>query len=334
MNTPTTIKKIIFLAGINHDNGTHTKYAGEKYRQFREAYQSILNLFSLRHVEVYFAEIDHLCMDGSFSAYYTVERVTDGSDGAIIFKKMTDSIHPDLVVNRMKDALYHHPVVKSRPWKIYNEYEIAQYGNKSISQQTLSEFMPSSLTVDTDALEGDAVEAFMSRHNVAVMKPLRLNGGQGIELAHSSDEVWAYFKRNDSHSMVLQEFIETAAGAPGLSSERHDIRLYVIDGRVQMMAIRKPQAGEFLANTAAGGSIEFYGTDAVPSELCTLLETIMGKLNSSVEHYFISLDFFYGNNQWYLIEVNDQPGVPAHYQTDQSAKLHESLVSSIMEYVS
>jgi glutathione synthase/RimK-type ligase-like ATP-grasp enzyme len=118
-------------------------------------------------------------------------------------------------------------------------------------------------------------------------------------------------------------------GADGVADGRHDVRLYIIDSKLVLMSVRRPKAGEFLANTSQGGSIEFFSARRIPLELGQTAEQIIDKITPKVYNYFISLDFFYDGSKWLLIEVNDQPGVPAEYQTPEAKTIYKLFAQSV-----
>ena len=60
-----------------------------------------------------------------------------------------------------------------------------------------------------------------------------------------------------------------------------------------------------------------------------MISNIIDDINTIKKRYFISVDVFYTDNGWKLIEINDQPGMPALYQTPQSEVIVKKLVNSL-----
>ena len=304
MNTPV----IVFCLTISHDKRGYFKYGEAKNLQFRHS------LFALaQHIEsassssVGYVLIDDLREGGNFDKYYVLSTI---SDKGLIFTEVKKTICPKVVINRRKDELYFHPLLSEAPWKIYNDSQIAKLGNKKTCHELFGDFMPLTMSVNRDT-NTDAIKTFANSisDDKVVLKPLRLNGGRGIEVIARAD-LSDYITALDE-PLILQEFIETSEGVDGLVAGRHDVRLYTVDGEISLMAIRQPAEHGYLANTSLGGSIEFRGASAIPANLRMTAQRVIDELNSISEHYFVSLDFFFGNNRWYLVEVNDQPGVPA-----------------------
>ena len=158
-----------------------------------------------------------------------------------------------------------------------------------------------------------------------VVKPCRLNGGRGVRVM-STEEVC---NLEAAEPFVVQEFCETSGGIDGIVNGRHDLRVYIIDGKQLLFSVRTPASGGFLANTKAGGSIQFFGIDTLPKEADSLAKKIASRVSVMAEHYFISVDMFLTSSGWKLIEINDQPGIPASYQTPLSKGLIETLVKSL-----
>ena len=315
---------------LSFDERGAYKYQGVRYRQFQEA----LLLFNNKVIEkngnpLYFVCINDLQKDGSFDKYYILNAQVD--DDRLRFEVVRKNIMPDVVFNRIKDSLYNHPYFASVPWSAYNSQSVAMLGNKSISLRNFSQYMPLSIYVNgsDDLNKVKKLINGVSRSVKWVMKPLRQNGGRGILLL-DYNEVIETIATSDQQ-VLLQEFCETRS-VPELDIVgRHDVRVYVIDGEPLLLAVRQPKKGDFLANTAAGGSIRFLDIALLPYEAMTMIRDIITDINAIKERYFISIDIFYTDNGWKLIEVNDQPGMPATYQTSYADNIAEKLIDSLKE---
>lgn len=134
---------ITYCLSITEDKGQFIKYDGRKNRQFREALLGVYKELSKKGV-VRFVTVEDLQLDGSFTNYYTLI----GKYGdRLEFERIKEPHTPDIIINRVKDKLYHHPALAAASWKIYNSPEVAKYGNKIDSAFELGEYMPKTLIV-------------------------------------------------------------------------------------------------------------------------------------------------------------------------------------------
>lgn len=325
MNTPT----IVFCLTISHDNRGYYKYGEAKDLQFRHSlYALSQEIEATTGSLVGYVLIEDLRKGGVFNKYYVLDTITDNG---LIFTEVKNPICPKVVINRRKDELYFHPLLSEAPWKIYNNPQIAKLGNKETCYQLYEMYMPLTMIVDRNT-NRDAVKAFIGRilDDKVVLKPLRLNGGRDIEVVAKTD-MGKYLTTLDGPH-ILQEFIETSEGVEGLAPGRHDVRLYTVDGKISLMAVRAPADNGYLANTSLGGSIEFRSASDIPTNLIITAQRIIKELDGLDGHYFVSLDFFFGNGRWYLVEINDQPGVPAEYQTAHAKTIGKLIADSVWEY--
>lgn len=318
---------IAVCLGLSFDDRGAYKYQGKQYRQFCEAYLSLnAAVIGKTGNPLYFVRIDDFREDGSFDKYYVLEnKVAD----SLRFEVVNERFMPDVVFNRLKDQLYEHPYFTKASWVVYNDKAVAMLGNKAASLQKFSHHMPSSIVVNSTA-DVDKVNYMINERSGCakwVVKPLRANGGRGILLLDRRDVMSSVVA--DNLPLLLQEFCETRS-VPELDIiGRHDVRVYVIDGEPLLLAVRQPKKGGFLANTAAGGSIHFLNIERLPAEAVAMINNIIDNINTIKKRYFISVDVFYTDSGWKLIEINDQPGLPAAYQTSHADTVIEKLVDSL-----
>lgn len=324
-------RTVLFVTNLSHTPHGTFKYEGEQYRQFREAYRDLAGWLSGQNIDLYFTGLDHLRDDGTFSAMYQVH----GWDDSMTLSKVAADPLPGVVVNRLKDMLYEHAGYEKLAEKVpvINEVSVALLGNKAESLKVLSDFLPQSIVVGDQSTDGRkaVVEKVLQEWGRVIVKPLRENGGRSIVLADNLKQLADVIA--DRQSYVVQKFIETGNGVPGLIAGRHDVRLYVVSSQIVAGSVRQPKEGGFLSNTSQGGEIMFLERADLPEELLDMAQQIIIKLGLP-RASFISLDFFFGEDQWYLIEVNDQPGMPASYQHERvAATIHKALTAMYTEVI-
>lgn len=312
-------KSVVYIVTATPSKEGLIKYAGKKYEQFQRAFREINDRYKAVGIQMYFALLTEIKPDGTFEKFYTLSSKT-GTDGALILASadVPTNFVPDVVMNRRKDEFFTHPAYEALVNKgvaMINSREVAVLGDKGISEQKLSAYMPETVVLDQTGIEARQalIKRSFDQFGTIVIKPHRSNGGRGVVITSNQNDPIIQEVAHDHEAYVIQQYIETEGGIKDLVPGRHDVRLYVVGGDIVGSSIRQPKEGSLLSNTSQGGTIAFYEVAELPVELLQLGEEIL-KVLDLPRQSFISLDFFYGNGKWYLIEANDQPGVPAEYQ--------------------
>ena len=316
---------LLFLASLDRTPKGVVKFVGPSERQFREAYFELAQKLNKKGLEVFFADISNLSKEGLITGAHRLKGISNDS---LEFDSLSISITPDIIVNRRKDELYSHPAYEiiAASTVIVNDRRTADLGNKQITYQKLGDYLPETIILGMTATDrSKVIRRALDEFGRIVIKPVRESGGRGVVVTDGVDV--AAQATSDGQSYLLQRFIETNQGAEGVAIGRHDVRLYIIGGSVVAGSVRMPKEGDLLSNTALGGSIKFLLADELPSSLVAFASEIITYLQLPSTS-FISLDFFYGDEKWHLIEVNDQPGIPASYQHKEVAEIiHNALVT-------
>ncbi len=175
--------------------------------------------------------------------------------------------------------------------------------DKAWTYRTFEEFSPKSLIVRS-ASEVAAAETLIPSSFV-VAKPNEGLGGDGI-LIGPKEEILAEIP---SFPYILQEFVDTSGGIPGIAKGMHDFRMVSIDGEVFCVFIREPRKGSYLANVAQGGHIWELAVDRIPDEAMAMFR-IVDKELSRFPHRIYCVDVARGKDgRWKLIELNAQAGL-------------------------
>ncbi|MDD5054942.1 MAG: hypothetical protein PHZ00_01600 [Candidatus Peribacteraceae bacterium] len=147
-----------------------------------------------------------------------------------------------------------------------------------------------------------------------VAKPPDGEGGKSIVIASAEDVLGA------SHvfPLLVQEFLDTSGGIPGIAKGKHDLRIFSIRGEPLRCYVRQPKQGSYLANYQQGGSLFEVPVASVPADAMKLFRTVDAALRSFPDRVY-AVDM--GRNaagEWKLIELNSKPGldpVLPHYPT-------------------
>lgn len=164
------------------------------------------------------------------------------------------------------------------------------------------EHCPRSVYVETEQELAPALEQM--RTDTIVIKPAALFGGQGVWIGKKSS-VGPIVP-----SVIVQEFIDTQNGIPGVCDGRHDLRLIYFGNRLVDAYVRQPGEGKMVANVALGGSIKQVKLQQIPHDALDFATSIDAAFRNFPDRvYSIDLGLDRGRD-WRLIELNSPPGLP------------------------
>lgn len=110
-----------------------------------------------------------------------------------------------------------------------------------------------------------------------------------------------------SKNTIVQEFIETSRGIKGLVKSRHDLRVIVINGKINHSHIRVPKKGLLTANMALGGKKIFIRNSQIPKKALKIVRKV-DRLLRKYKPRIYSVDFLFDENQKpYIVECNSSP---------------------------
>lgn len=205
------------------------------------------------------------------------------------------------------DAIFNKSLSPFKPedgW-IINHPVLDAACDKDDTAALFAAFCPRSTIVGSaDALR-PALETL--RTDTIVMKPTSSYGGDGVWIGPRSD-----MPTPATFPVVIQEFIDTSGGIPGVCEGRHDLRLITLGGRLVDCYVRRPAKDGYLSNVAQGGSIKQVPLDAVPEsakQLATKIDAAFSNFPDRIYSADMGLD---SDGTWKLIELNSPPGLPQH----------------------
>lgn len=138
-----------------------------------------------------------------------------------------------------------------------------------------------------------------------VAKPVDLEEGIGVMIATpdviaSSVEKFPY---------LLQDFIDTSGGIPGIVDGIHDMRMIVIDGEIVVSYVRTPPPGKMAANVSLGGQEIEVPLETLPGDAKKVVATVEEKFSQYVPRAYsvdVGLD---ADGTWKIIELNAKTGL-------------------------
>ena len=260
-----------------------------------EIYQGIVRDIEARGIEVYIVRASYLG-EGIFSDGWKVK------NGVLI--QVGQKIKVDLIWHRGSQATIP-PVYDCR---IINHPDLERFcGDKVKIAEVFADISPKTRSIDSydKYLEVIHEWGFSSEEKI-VLKKNFLYGGHGVEILPIKDVSKTLYETWDN--ILIQEFVDSSVGIPGIVEGLHDIRVVTINGEPVYSFVRTPPAGSFLANVSQGGAEIPVSLDKLPSEVVRLVKKINDKLAQYRPSIFAS-DFFNSKDGFKLVELNSRPAV-------------------------
>lgn len=147
--------------------------------------------------------------------------------------------------------------------------------------------------------------AALLRSSRIVVKPNTLSGGRGIAIVPRQELSPALVR----WPSILQEFIETSGGVPGIAEGRHDLRVELLNDRVFRSYVRVARKGKLLANLHQGGTGVWISKNRIPKSALEIIRSMQPKLQSLYPLYY-TVDFLFdASGRPWIAEINHTPGV-------------------------
>ncbi len=173
---------------------------------------------------------------------------------------------------------------------------------------------------DVDA----ALESIPSKR--IVMKPVDGEEGRGVSVVDHSDVA----KSIPSYPYLLQEFLDTSAGIPGLIASTHDFRVTSINGKIVLCFIRTPPPNSLLANVAQGGTKTEVPLDEIPAGALAIFRDVDAAFSKYPRRVY-SVDMGRRvDDVWKIIEINDKPGCTCKSEGPNSIHFQEALATVLL----
>lgn len=144
--------------------------------------------------------------------------------------------------------------------------------------------------------------------NFAVVKPVEGFEGHGVFI----DTPQKLQHADVAFPALVQAFIDTSAGIPGIVESYHDLRIALFDGEILYSYVRTPPPGKLTANVSQGGSFYLVDQELLPQEVHTIVQQVDIYL-AHVGPRFYSIDFGWTPDGPKIIEMNSRLGLlPNH----------------------
>ena len=140
--------------------------------------------------------------------------------------------------------------------------------------------------------------------SMVVIKPLCGSEGRGVFIGPKE----SLELESIAYPSILQDFMDTSCGIPGVVDGYHDFRVAIYDGELLYSYVRTPPKEKFTANVAQGGTFRMIAISDIPDEIRALVEKIDQKF-SHIESRFYGVDVGMTKDGPKIIELNSKLGI-------------------------
>lgn len=197
--------------------------------------------------------------------------------------------------------------------------------DKWLAYQTFPSLFPlTRLVTNADELE-QALREIQTR--LIVAKPVGGDQGRGVIIG-TPDEVRAGVGR---FPYLVQAFIDTSGGIPGLVEGNHDFRIININGELVLSYIRTPPPNKLQANVAQGGKEVYVAPASIPAEALKIASEVDAYMGEHFPWRIYTVDMgLDADGTWKIIELNAKPAVNAHKDSLLWPAYQEKLVTALL----
>lgn len=309
------------LTLFNEKNWSDSKPFLESSHKYQLCYEYLFRLAEAHGVKMYRASYEWFNKErNSFDHAWTYENG--------IWVRAND-IQPDVIWDKLSPGKKYHAFKEylSSVFPILNDPQFTKVANDKYEvARMFPDFMKQSTRVKTGAELKKTIEQMPG--NMIVLKPIVGSGGKGVQII-SREEAETYFVEEP---MIVQEFIDSSKGIPGIVKGTHDLRLIFVNDELIYSYIRQPAEGSYLANLAQGGSMFIVEPDNLPETLQPAIHAVQEQFREYPGKIY-TIDFMFDESRkpW-IIELNTMPGMYfSEGQEDEQARFYHSLIDTIIE---
>ncbi len=199
---------------------------------------------------------------------------------------------------------------KTKKAKITNTPEFKNFClSKSATAGYLSEFSPETFFVSNEKDFWSALNAIKT--NTVVFKPDKGTNGEGVKIFKKNEAALDEGMRTNLEAgAVLQEYVDTSAGIPGIASAHHDARLVTINERIVLIHVRIPAVGSLVANYAQGATIRELSEELLPEAVLSFYRRVHARVKERFPNPMYSMDMGLSPRGPQLFELNGHTAFP------------------------
>jgi len=221
--------------------------------------------------------------------------------------KKINNIRPDLVYDKTKARaeIYYKKELIKKAYPFINDLQFTQIiDDKFFTSLLFSRWSKKSYLVNNISDLKNALPKIKT--SLFVLKPLMDSGGKDVQILNKKSSL---AKLVINRRCLVQEFINSSKGVPGISKGMHDLRLVFVNDKLIYAYTREPQKGSYLANISQGGSLTIVPKNKLPKTIFPIVNYATDLFASfSPKIYCIDFMFDEKKRPW-IVELNSMPGL-------------------------
>jgi glutathione synthase/RimK-type ligase-like ATP-grasp enzyme len=290
------MKKVLILFGKS-DWESIAPFSNES---FQASYECLYSLAKQNGIQMYRAS--YAWYDYNKHIFNYAWTYEDESGWKRVF-----NIQPDLIYDKTKAGMevYYKKELIAKQYRFVNNLRFTyMLDDKLITSMIFHKWSKKSWIVNNPEKLKNTLPKIRTRK--FVIKPISESGGKDVQILRKEE---ALEKVTFSNDYIIQEFIDSSSGVPGVSENMHDLRLVFINDKLSYSYIREPEEGNYLANLSQGGSLFIVPRDKIPSSLDPIIRCA-NKVFETFNPRIYSIDFMFDENKrpW-IVELNSMPGL-------------------------
>lgn len=213
---------------------------------------------------------------------------------------------------------------------VFNHPEIAEIcTDKWKMYHAFTKYCPRTLRLQKYQELQDQIDSFKTQR--LVFKPQTGAEGKGVVI--ESKEFLKEHSQTLEFPAVIQDFLDTSGGVPGIMTGMHDLRLALFDGEILYSYLRTPPKGSLLANVSQGGEFVMIDPAILPKDAHEMVHDIDRKF-LHLKHRFYSVDIGYTPDGPKIIEMNSELGLLPNSDAEVFRELKFRIITALQDEAS
>ena len=184
------------------------------------------------------------------------------------------------------------------------------FASKFDAYTLLSAFFPKTIFIDNEAAFSEEIKNIVGEP--IVFKPNTGTGGRDVRIFNRADAVLdEEMKKIILQGALLQEFIDTSRGIPGICDSYHDLRLATVNDTIALTHVRTPAPGSLIANYQQGATIRELAREDLPPVVISFHAKVHAIIARKFPHPMYTMDIgLNSQGQPQLFEINSTTAFP------------------------
>lgn len=176
--------------------------------------------------------------------------------------------------------------------------------DKRATIEMFPDLSPKTLEVKDRAELEEALKHWPSP--MVVTKPVDGAEAKGVVIGAPAEVL----KTGHEFPLLVQEYVDTSGGIPGIIDGVGDLRTILVDGEIALTYARKAKEGSLISNVSKGGKEIEVLPEQRPADAMDIVMKVDERFKPMSIHRVFCVDLGRDvSGRWYIIELNSKPGL-------------------------